>query len=115
MNKDVVGIAGCGTMGLPMAQRLADAGYEVWGHDVRPTAEFGEFSSRMVADSDEFSRRCNIVISVVRDAAQTHALLFGDSQGIARQLQTSDILVISSTLSPRFVRQLLRNCQRVWC
>ena len=106
MNKDVVGIAGCGTMGLPMAQRLADAGYEVWGHDVRPTAEFGEFSSRMVANSDEFSRRCNIVISVVRDAAQTHALLFGDSQGIARQLQTSDILVISSTLSPRFVRQL---------
>ena len=82
MNKDVVGIAGCGTMGLPMAQRLAAAGYEVWGHDVRPTAEFGEFSSRMVANSDEFSRRCNIVISVVRDAAQTHALLFGDSQGI---------------------------------
>ena len=26
MGKDVVGVAGCGAMGLPMAQRLADAG-----------------------------------------------------------------------------------------
>jgi 3-hydroxyisobutyrate dehydrogenase len=32
--------------------------------------------------------------------------LFGDSQGIVKGLQTSDVLVISSTLSPRFVRDL---------
>lgn len=106
MGKDVVGVAGCGAMGLPMAQRLADAGYEVWGHDVRPASEFDGFASRMVADAVEFSGRCNIVISVVRDAAQTRALLFGDSQGIVKGLQTSDVLVISSTLSPRFVRDL---------
>lgn len=106
MGKDVIGIAGCGAMGLPMAQRLADAGYEVWGHDVRPASEFDGFASRMVADAVEFSGRCNIVISVVRDAAQTRALLFGDSQGIVKGLQTSDVLVISSTLSPRFVRDL---------
>ena len=106
MGKDVVGIAGCGAMGLPMAQRLADAGYEVWGHDVRPAAEFGEFASRMVTDAAGFSERCNIVISVVRDAAQTRALLFGELQGIARGLQAPDVLVISSTLSPRFVRHL---------
>ncbi len=106
MGKDVVGIAGCGAMGLPMAQRLADAGYEVWGHDVRPAVEFGGFASRMVADVAGFSSRCNIVISVVRDAAQTRALLFGDSQGIVRGPQIPDVLVISSTLSPRFVRQL---------
>ena len=106
MGKDVVGIAGCGAMGLPMAQRLAAAGYEVWGHDVRPASDFDGFASRMVADAVEFSGRCNIVISVVRDAAQTRALLFGDSQGIVKGLQTSDVLVISSTLSPRFVRDL---------
>jgi 3-hydroxyisobutyrate dehydrogenase len=106
MGKDVVGIAGCGAMGLPMAQRLAAAGYEVWGHDVRPASEFDGFASRMVADTAEFSGRCNIVISVVRDAAQTRALLFGELQGIARGLQAPDVLVISSTLSPRFVRHL---------
>ena len=109
MSKDVVGIAGCGAMGLPMAQRLADAGYEVWGHDVRPVGEFGEFASRMVGDAAGFSERCNIVISVVRDAAQTRALLFGESQGIVKGLQPPDVLVISSTLSPRFIRHLSKE------
>tara|TARA_B100002003_G_C14121047_1_gene539199 strand:- start:84 stop:917 length:834 start_codon:yes stop_codon:yes gene_type:complete len=109
MSKDVVGIAGCGAMGLPMAQRLADAGYEVWGHDVRPVGEFGEFANRMVGDAAGFSERCNIVISVVRDAAQTRALLFGESQGIVKGLQPPDVLVVSSTLSPRFIRHLSKE------
>lgn len=29
--RDVVGVAGCGAMGLPMARRLPGAGFEVWG------------------------------------------------------------------------------------
>ena len=36
----VVGVAGCGSMGLPMAQALRHAGYEVWGLDVRLADEF---------------------------------------------------------------------------
>ena len=42
----VVGVAGCGSTGLPMAQALQHAGYEVWGLDVRPVSEFGSFQSR---------------------------------------------------------------------
>jgi hypothetical protein len=53
----VVGVAGCGSMGLPMAQALQDAGYEVWGLDVRPANEFGSFQSRMLEDPAEFARR----------------------------------------------------------
>ena len=58
---DVVGIAGCGTMGLPMAQCLRDAGVEVWGHDVRPSGEFGDFAPRMIADAKDFAGRCDVV------------------------------------------------------
>jgi 3-hydroxyisobutyrate dehydrogenase len=109
MVKNVIGIAGCGAMGLPMARRLAGAGYEVWGHDVRPAAEFGEFASRMITNAAQFSDRCDIVISVVRDAAQTRALLFGNEQGIVSGPQVPDVLVISSTVSPRFIRDLGRE------
>ena len=109
MVKEVIGIAGCGAMGLPMAQRLADAGYVVWGHDVRPAAEFGEFAGRMITNAVRFSERCDIVISVVRDATQTRALLFGSKQGIVSGPQVPDVLVISSTVSPRFVRDLGRE------
>jgi len=100
-----VGVAGCGTMGLPMAQRLQAAGYEVWGHDVRPTDEFGEFASRMLVDPGEFARRCDVVISVVRDIPQTRDLLFG-AQGLATRTERPATLVVSSTLSPRFIRDL---------
>jgi len=62
--KGVVGVAGCGTMGLPMAQRMHDAGFEVWGHDVRPSDDFGEFAERMIMDPAEFARRCDVVILI---------------------------------------------------
>ncbi|MEC8888926.1 MAG: NAD(P)-binding domain-containing protein, partial [Pseudomonadota bacterium] len=107
MTKEVIGIAGCGAMGEPMIQRLLTAGFEVWAHDVRPLAEFGAIAEHMLEDAAEFARRCNVVISVVRDADQTRSLLFSEAQGIVRGANPPEILVISSTVSARFVRQLL--------
>ena len=107
MAKEVIGIAGCGAMGEPMAQRLLTAGFEVWVHDVRPLAEFGAIAEYMLEDAAEFARRCNVVISAVRDADQTRSLLFSEAQGIVRGASPPEILVISSTVSPRFIRQLL--------
>lgn len=91
-------------MGLPMAQALQHAGYEVWGLDVRPAAEFGEFGSRML-DAAEFAGRVDIVISVVRDAAQTRELCF-DRQALFTHARHPELLIVSSTLSPRFIPEL---------
>jgi len=112
MANDVIGIAGCGAMGEPIAQRLLAAGFEVWIHDVRPLSEFGAIATYMVEDASEFARRCNIVISVVRDVSQTRSLLFGEAQGIVHGDNPPEVLVISSTVSPRFIRQLLTELPR---
>ena len=101
----VVGVAGCGSMGLPMAQALQDAGYEVWGLDVRPASEFGSFQSRMLEDPAEFARRVEVVISVVRDVAQSRELCF-DRQALFTRAQYPRRLIVSSTLSPRFMPEL---------
>lgn len=101
----VVGVAGCGRMGLPMARALLRAGVETWGFDIRPPAEFGDFSPRMVADPELFAGLCAVVISVVRDVAQTESLLFG-AQGLLRRGGAIRTLVISSTLSPRWLASL---------
>jgi 3-hydroxyisobutyrate dehydrogenase len=101
----VVGVAGCGTMGLPMAQALQDGGYEVWGLDVRPASEFGSFQPRMLEDPSEFARRVQVVISVVRDVAQTLELCF-DRQALFTRAQYPKTLIVSSTLSPRFIPEL---------
>jgi 3-hydroxyisobutyrate dehydrogenase len=100
-----IGVAGCGAMGLPMAQCLLAAGYDVWGYDIRPTPEFGSFSSRMITDPAVFAARCPTVISVVRDARQTDDLLFAD-QALFMRDERPRRLIVSSTLSPRFVMAL---------
>lgn len=101
----VIGVAGCGAMGLPMARQLLAAGFDVWGFDIRPLSEFGDFRPRMVADPHDFANRVDTVISVVRDRRQTWDLLF-DDQAIMTTDTPPDTLVISSTLSPRTLPEI---------
>jgi 3-hydroxyisobutyrate dehydrogenase-like beta-hydroxyacid dehydrogenase len=103
--KCCIGLAGLGDMGYPMARRLMEAGYDVIGHDVRPAEDFPLLGKRFVADAGDFAERADIVFSVVRDAAQTDDLLFG-RQGIATRKGGPDLLVVCSTLSPRYVLAL---------
>ena len=101
----VYGVAGCGAMGLPMAEHLHAAGFETWGFDVRPTSEFGSFQARMIADVAEFAAAVDVVISVVRDRRQTMDLLF-DDQAILAGPDRPTTVVVSSTLSPRVLPEI---------
>ncbi len=98
----LIGVAGCGAMGLPMAENLLKAGFDVWGYDVRPPSEFGAFHSRMIIDPIAFTSKIDILISVVRDIKQTDDLLF-DDQGVMTRADHPKTVVLSSTLSPRYV------------
>src|SRR5258706_15148640 len=95
-------------MGLPMTKAWQDAGYKVWGLDVRPANEFGSFQSRMIEDPEEFASRVQVVISVVRDVAQSLELCF-DRQALFTRAQYPKTLIVSSTLSPRFFPELRRR------
>jgi 3-hydroxyisobutyrate dehydrogenase-like beta-hydroxyacid dehydrogenase len=97
---DVIGVAGCGTMGLAMARQAAAAGFEVWGHDVRPAEAFGDFAPRMVGDRATFAERCDTVLSMVMNLEQTEDLLFGEA-GLFTGPRPPTRLVVSSTLSHR--------------
>lgn len=88
-------------MGLPMARALRAAGFDAGGHDVRPRDDFGDFAAHMVDVAG--LRAADILISVVRDAEETQALLFGRQAALSGRVST---LVISSTLSPKFVTSL---------
>ncbi len=100
-----VGIAGCGRMGLPMAQALFNAGVETYGFDIRSVSEFGDFAPRMITDPAAFAAACNIVITVVRDHHQTDDLLF-DEQALTTGRHAIETLIVSSTLSPRYLQRL---------
>ncbi len=103
-----IGVAGCGTMGLPMARNLLSAGFDTWGYDVRQKSEFGEFAHRMIDDPAEFSNQVDILISVVRDWQQTQDVCF-DEQAIFASALYPKTLIISSTLSPRILEPLKKR------
>lgn len=103
-----IGVAGCGAMGLPMAKNLQQSGFDVYGYDVRPKSAFGDFSPRMLDDAEALATRCPVVISVVRDGDQTEELCFG-SKGLFTGETHPDILVVSSTLSPKILSILCGN------
>jgi 3-hydroxyisobutyrate dehydrogenase-like beta-hydroxyacid dehydrogenase len=74
-----VGVAGCGAMGLPMAKRLRDAGFTTTGFDVRQIAD-ADFAPNMVMEPAAFAAGCDVLISVVRDEAQTLDLLLDQQE-----------------------------------
>lgn len=91
-------VAGCGRMGLPMARALRAAGFDARGFDIRPAADFGDFAPHMI-DAATMRAETGILITVVRDAAETEALLFAEQAALSgARLST---LIVSSTLSPR--------------
>ena len=101
----VIGVAGCGAMGLPMARQLQKAGHTVWGFDVRPADGFKDFASRMIEGPGEFAATIDTLISVVRDQQQNMDLLF-DNQAIMKRENPPKTIIISSTLSPRFLPEI---------
>lgn len=102
---NIIGVAGCGNMGLPMAENLLANGYDVWGYDIRSVNASEDFQNRIVSDARMFASKVDTVISVVRDIAETNALLF-DDQAIMCGPDHPTTLIISSTLSPRFIHDL---------
>lgn len=100
-----VGVIGCGRMGNPMALALLRAGFETRGFDLRPASEMGGLAPAMVPNINDFADGLRVAISVVRDIAQTDEVLFG-VQALLSKAPELTHLVISSTLSPRYVRAL---------
>jgi 3-hydroxyisobutyrate dehydrogenase-like beta-hydroxyacid dehydrogenase len=77
----VVGFVGLGTMGIPMAIRLAEAGYRVQGYDVseqavRSWAERAE-GSRPAASLDAAAAGAAAVILMLPDSAVVRGVLAG--------------------------------------
>jgi len=89
-----VGIAGCGRMGLPMLEALRATGIDARGFDVAPRPG-------VMGDPAAFADGLRVLITVVRDAAQTDDVLFG-AQGFAAA-PGLEAVIVCSTLSPRYV------------
>ncbi|KAA0124047.1 NAD(P)-dependent oxidoreductase [Methylobacterium sp. P1-11] len=100
-------VIGLGSMGSGMAGSLLRAGFSVAACDVNPeaVARFAAAGGRAAANPAEAARDADVVVSVVVNAAQTEAVLFGES-GAAAAMPEGAVFVSSATMDPAVARAL---------
>jgi 3-hydroxyisobutyrate dehydrogenase len=96
-----IGLIGLGAMGRGIAGSLRRAGYLVHVCDVRPEAVQAFVAEGGVgcAHPAEMAARCEVIVSVVVNAAQTEEVLFG-AQGAAAAMEPGALFVMCSTVDP---------------
>jgi L-threonate 2-dehydrogenase len=101
MSAGQIGLVGLGAMGMGMAKSLRRAGYRVQVFDVRrEVAEaFAAEGGVACGNPAAVAAACEVLISVVVNAAQTEALLFGED-GAAAAMKSGSVFVMCSTVDP---------------
>ncbi|RWE95432.1 L-threonate dehydrogenase [Mesorhizobium sp.] len=102
-----VAVIGLGSMGFGMAASLRRAGFEVTGFDVNEqvVARFVATGGRGAQTPAQAAQAADVVVSVVVNAAQTEAILFG-ADGVAETLSEGAVFVSSATMDPDVARNL---------
>ena len=98
-----IGLVGLGAMGMGMAKSLRRGGYRVHVFDVRREVAEGFAAEGGIACNSlaEMAAACEVVISVVVDAARTKAVLLGEG-GAAADLKAGSVFVMCSTVDPEW-------------
>ena len=98
-----IGVIGLGAMGSGMAKSLRRAGHAVHVCDARPGAAeaFAQEGGVACATPADVGRSCQVVVSVVVNAQQTEAVLFGP-QGAAAAMAAGSVFVMCSTVDPNW-------------
>lgn len=104
--RNAIGVFGLGSMGSGMARSLLAAGLTVHGFDVDEDAvarfaKDGGAPGAMAA----VAPRLAIAVSVVVNAAQTDAVLFGEA-GLAPHLYPGAVVIGCATVPPDFAREV---------
>ena len=102
-----IGIAGCGTMGLPMLEVLLKNNINAFGYDIISKESFSSLENNFISSKKDFFQKVDVIFSVVRDINQTKELCEGKN-GLF-QLNSPKTLIISSTLSPAFLNDFFQN------
>jgi 3-hydroxyisobutyrate dehydrogenase len=107
-----VGLVGLGAMGRGMAASLRRGGHDVHVCDVRAEAvsEFTREGGTGCARPADLARACQVLVSVVVNAEQTEAVLFGE-HGAAEAMQPGSVFVMCSTVDPNWSVALERRLE----
>ncbi|MFM0466094.1 NAD(P)-dependent oxidoreductase [Paraburkholderia strydomiana] len=94
-----VGFIGTGIMGLPMARRVAGAGYQVaaWNRTRDKAVPLFSVGIEVVGHASEAARDADVVICMLSSGAACDDLLLGDD-GIIANMRAGSVLIVMSSI-----------------
>jgi 3-hydroxyisobutyrate dehydrogenase len=104
---ETLGYLGLGIMGIPMARRLLDAGYEVavWNRSVSKAKALVEAGAKLAANPRSVAESADIIFMCVTDAAAVEDVIFG-ANGLARVSGSAKLVVDFSSIHPDAARDI---------
>lgn len=112
-----VGFIGLGNMGMLMAKALVGNGIPLTVYDLRQEAlaEMKSLGATPAESSRQVAVASDVIISMVRDIPESEEVIFG-GDGIWQGIREGSIIVISSSVSPAYCRQLYEKAKEkgVW-
>jgi len=109
-----VGFIGLGNLGSCLCKSLVKtSGLPVTVYDLRKEAvqELEALGAKGASSPREVAAASDIVISLVRDIRQNEEVIFG-KDGVWEGVKKGDILVISSTVGPFYIRELYAKAKK---
>ena len=96
-------------MGFGIAQSLIRSGYNVYGQD-KNTVQQKKLIEEGGLDADIPFGDLDAVIIVVLNEAQTRDIIFG-GEGIAGKLKKNSLVIVCTTVSPNFAKEMATACE----
>ncbi|MDR6820921.1 3-hydroxyisobutyrate dehydrogenase [Neorhizobium sp. 2083] len=109
-----VGFIGLGAMGVPMARRVAEAGYPlmVFDADSARTAQVAaSLSAEAAQNAGELGKTCQIVVTMLPTSDVVSDVLFGDN-GLAAALARGSIVVDMTSGSPSKTQEIAKKLEQ---
>ena len=99
--KEKVGFIGLGAMGVPMSQRLLEAGYPLAVYDVRKEAveAIVKKGAQAASSPKEVAGKCRKVITIVPNSDAVEQVVFG-AGGLLEGMKAGDVLMEMTSAYP---------------
>lgn len=104
MQNKKIGVIGLGMMGVPMANNLLQANFQVKGFDINPQAK-EKFNTKSnfewLNNPQEIAKSCQVIILILPDSHIIDQLLWGSNEdGIASHFQKDTLVIDMSSSKP---------------
>jgi 3-hydroxyisobutyrate dehydrogenase-like beta-hydroxyacid dehydrogenase len=106
-NKNIL-VIGLGSMGYGIAKSLMRSGYKVFGQD-KNIDQQQKFIQDGGLEGEVLYNQLEAVIIVVLNEQQTGEIIFGED-GIANKLKNNTLIMVCTTVSPDFAREMDNKC-----